>query len=76
MYYDHCFTLFPGKSTLLYSAKLDDTVYVNVPANGINIEHVRAKRGATLQVYDMTGSKLTRHVWYTWFRRTEGNDAK
>jgi len=63
---------FPGKTTLLYKSKLDDTIYANVPPRGINIEHMRPRRGARMQVFDMPGSKITRHLWHSWFFKTEG----
>lgn len=60
-----------GKTSLLYKAKLDNTIYANVPPRGINIEHMRPKRGCRIQMYDMPGSKITRHLWHNWFKASE-----
>ncbi|XP_045197191.1 ADP-ribosylation factor D-like [Mercenaria mercenaria] len=60
-----------GKTTILYKAKLDDTIFANVPPRGINIELMTPRRGARIQVYDMPGSKLTRYLWSNWFKCTE-----
>lgn len=60
-----------GKTTLLYKAKLDDAIFANLPPRGINIELMTPRRGARIQVFDMPGSKLVRHLWQNWFNYTE-----
>ena len=67
------FFFFLGKTSFLYSSKLDDFIYAIAPPNGVIIEHVTPKRGARIQLLDMPGSKLTRHLWHNWFPKTEGN---
>ena len=61
-----------GKTTLLYKAKLNSTMFANVPPIGINIEEMTPKRGATIAVWDMRGEKLSRHLWRNYYLKTEG----
>ena len=76
-YYMSMVPLFPlffilGKTSLLYKAKLNSTMFANVPPIGANIEEMTPRRGATIAVWDMRGDKLHRHLWRNYYMKTEG----
>lgn len=73
--YMYAYVFFAGKTAVLYKSKLDDTIYANAVPRGVNIEHIRPKRGARIQVIDLPGNKTTRYLWHDWFYRTEGKTA-
>ena len=61
----------PGKTTVLYKLKLNETVST-IPTIGFNVETVSPVKGLTFTVFDIGGQEKIRALWKYYFQNTEG----
>jgi len=62
---------FPGKTTVLYKLKLNETVST-IPTIGFNVETVSPVKGLTFTVWDVGGQKKIRDLWRHYYQNAEG----
>ena len=67
----NCNFYIPGKTTILYKIKLNETVST-IPTIGFNVETVTPVKGVSFTVWDVGGQEKIRRLWQHYFQNAQG----